>query len=402
MVEQSTKEGLGDFVCSMPTRVIFGMGKTDSVGEEAKILGSHALLVAAADSMEKIGALGTVRESLARSGVKISIFQDVQPNPTVGSIDEVAGYCRGERCDFVVGLGGGSSIDFAKGVAIAATHSGSVWDYVGRRDYEPKPVTDKALPIVAISTTAGTGSEVTQVAVITNPDTKQKPGILSPYIFPKVAVVDPGLTLSLPPRLTASTGFDAFSHALEAFVSKFTTPFADMLALEALRLVANNLPLAVNETNNKEARERMAWAATLGGLAIGHAGMTVVHGIVQALGGRFDMGHGDAVALCLPEVMERPWEARVDRFARVAEVMGISDQTMSARESAEACIKGIKELRKAVGLDIRLAHLGIHPSPADIEELVSEHVFGYLSWAVDCHPRELSSDDVKEMIQVCL
>jgi len=399
MSARDQEKELRDFVFSMPTKVIFGMDKTDSVGKEASQLGRHALLLAAAETMEKIGALKRVRESLADSGVKVTTFDDVQANPTVAAIDKAADLCRRERCDLVVGLGGGSAIDFAKGVAVMATHEGFVWDYVGRVDHEPKPITAETLPIIAIPTTSGTGAEVTSVAVITNPDTHEKSAIAGSCIIPKVAVVDPSLTLSLPPRLTASTGFDAFAHALEAYVSRFTTPVSDLVALEAIRLVAANLTLAVNQKNNIAARKGMAWAATLGGIAISNAGMTVVHGIAQALGGHFNIGHGETVAFCLPEVMERTWEVKVDRFARVSEAMGTSVRGMSTEESAKACVEGIKGLRKEVGLDSGLKEFGV--SPTAIDQLVTD-VFGYLKWSVDGHPKELNPEDVKAILQVCM
>ena len=232
--------------------------------------------------------------------------------------------CAGkEGCRVVVGLGGGSAIDFAKGVAVAGTHEGTVIDYMTRVGYPSKPITERTLPIVAVPTTAGTGAEVTSVAVITIPGDHEKHGIINPRVFPRVAIVDPGLTLSLPARLTAGTGFDVFAHAFEAFASKFTTPFADMVALEAMRLVGGHCGVAVRECEDAVAREHMAWASTLGGMAIANAVMTVAHGIAQALGGRFHIAHGEAVASCLPEVMEQMVPSRADRLARVAEAMGI-------------------------------------------------------------------------------
>jgi len=390
------KARLGSFVCSMPTKVVFGFDKIDSIGDETKRLGSHALVVAAAKTMEKIGALARAKDSLERAGVTVTVFQEVESDPTVAAIDKVADMCRRESCNVVVGLGGGSAIDFAKGVAVGAAHRGSVLDYMTRVGYPPQLITEKTLPIVAVPTTAGTGAEVTAVAVITIPATHEKHGIINPLVMPKVAIVDPGLMLSLPPRLTAGTGFDVFGHAFEAFVSRFTTPFADAVALEALRLVGANLLLAVREQRSVTARENMAWAATLGGVAIANAGMTVAHGIAQALGGRFHIAHGEAVAFCMPEVMEQMAAARPDRFARVAQIMGMTTQGMTEQECAQTCVAGIRRLRKDVGLDIRYREFGINAD--DIDQLV-EDVFNTQHWAIEHHPCELNHSDVKRILE---
>lgn len=387
---------MGSFVCSMPTKVVFGFDKIDSIGDETKRLGSHALVVAAAKTMEKIGALARAKDSLERAGVTVTVFQEVESDPTVAAIDKVADMCRRESCNVVVGLGGGSAIDFAKGVAVGAAHRGSVLDYMTRVGYPPQLITEKTLPIVAVPTTAGTGAEVTAVAVITIPATHEKHGIINPLVMPKVAIVDPGLMLSLPPRLTAGTGFDVFGHAFEAFVSRFTTPFADAVALEALRLVGANLLLAVREQRSVTARENMAWAATLGGVAIANAGMTVAHGIAQALGGRFHIAHGEAVAFCMPEVMEQMAAARPDRFARVAQIMGMTTQGMTEQECAQTCVAGIRRLRKDVGLDIRYREFGINAD--DIDQLV-EDVFNTQHWAIEHHPCELNHSDVKRILE---
>ena len=396
MTGREEKARLGSFVCSMPTKVVFGFDKIDSIGDETKRLGSHALVVAAAKTMEKIGALARAKDSLERAGVTVTVFQEVESDPTVAAIDKVADMCRRESCNVVVGLGGGSAIDFAKGVAVGAAHRGSVLDYMTRVGYPPQLITEKTLPIVAVPTTAGTGAEVTAVAVITIPATHEKHGIINPLVMPKVAIVDPGLMLSLPPRLTAGTGFDVFGHAFEAFVSRFTTPFADAVALEALRLVGANLLLAVREQRSVTARENMAWAATLGGVAIANAGMTVAHGIAQALGGRFHIAHGEAVAFCMPEVMEQMAAARPDRFARVAQIMGMTTQGMTEQECAQTCVAGIRRLRKDVGLDIRYREFGINAD--DIDQLV-EDVFNTQHWAIEHHPCELNHSDVKRILE---
>ncbi len=387
------------FACSLPTRIVFGVDTVGSTGEEVTTHGQHAMIVAAADSMRKIGALKQVTDSLERSGVRTTVFDDVQSDPTVDDIDQVARLCAKNGCNVVIGLGGGSAIDFAKGVAVGSTHSGSVADYMGHPGYTPKPLTDAVLPIVALPTTAGTGAEVTAVAVITIAETKEKHGIISPRVFPRCAVIDPALMLSLPARVTAGTGFDVIGHALEAYVSKFTTPFGDMVALESLRLAGEALQRVVETPGDVAARSDMAWAATLGGAAIANAGMTVAHGISQALGGRFHVPHGEAVAFCLPETMETVRETRLDRLANAADAMGFSLPAMSEAERADACIDGLKALRQRIGLQIPLGQFGIGQS--DVSQII-EDTFETQKWSLEHHPTPLEKKDVHAILEAIL
>jgi len=319
MAETGNSE-IGRFTCSMPTRVIFGANTIDTIGEEAKTLGTHAMVVAAAESMEKIGALKRVTQSLESAGLKLCVCKDVQPDPTVESIDRVADRCSKEGCDLVIGLGGGSAIDFAKGVAVGATHTGSVLDYMHLVGRTSKPISDRVLPIIAVPTTAGTGAEVTAVAVMTIPVTNEKHGIIDRRVFPRVAIVDPTFTLSVPPRVTAGTGFDALPH-------------------------------------------------------------------------------GESAAVCLPESMETMLEARADRFALVADAMGFSEPGMNVTERAQRCVAGVRQLRKAVGLEIPLREFGI--SSDDLDQ-VAQDVFETQQWSIEHHPCELSKDDVRGILQTCL
>jgi alcohol dehydrogenase class IV len=235
--------------------------------------------------------------------------------------------------------------------------------------------------------------------VISIPETYEKHGIITPRVFPKVAVIDPRLMVSLPARPTAGTGFDAIGHALEAYVSKFTTPMADLFALEALRIAAIALPQVVDAPTDLDARGRMAWAATLGGAAIANAGMTVTHGIAQALGGRFHVPHGEAVALCLPETLETLLAVRASRLARVAEVMGFATGRKSESELAEACIQGLKTLRRVVHLEIPLGTLGV--SAGDVDQLVDD-VFATQQWSLEHHPAKLERRDVRGILETLL
>ena len=214
------------FAFSMPTRVVFGRGCSGRAAEEARAFGVTVRVV----TMEDIPCAERIRASLAGSGLRIIPFVDVQPNPLAHKIDEAAALARARGVDVVVAVGGGSVMDTGKGAAIGATHDGSIWEYCLDYDGPRRSATSATLPVIAIPTTAGTGSEVSGIAVIGNAETRQKGPVRSPHIFPRVALVDPDLTLTLPPRLTASTGFDAFSHALERYLSVLRHPLVDSLA----------------------------------------------------------------------------------------------------------------------------------------------------------------------------
>jgi len=274
-----------------PEKIVIGSGKLNEADSLMSSFGKKALIVCdnwacASGVAERLSGI------LGKARIESVIYDKVIPNPTSTLIDAGAIVARQEQCDFVIGLGGGSSMDAAKGIAVAATHEGPIWPYaIGE-----KAVTDATLPIAAISTTSGTGSQCTIFAVIANPETKQKPGMGSPHIMPKLALVDPELMLSLPSQLTANTGFDVFSHAVEAYTSNAASEMTDMYAEKALKLVGQYLERCYKDGNDLEAREQIAFADTCGGIAICNAVVTLPHVMAHVIGGHFeDIPHGDAL-----------------------------------------------------------------------------------------------------------
>ena len=231
-----------------PTRIVFGAGRISEVGGLIAEYGKRCLLATVDE--EKFAPLkptfDKAKASLAEAGVEVAHFQGVIPNPTTDSITEGAKMAEEFKADVVLGVGGGSSMDSAKAIAVEATHEGSAWDYL----FYKEPPTEKTLPVVAVSTTSGTGSQVTQVAVMTHTETRDKSAIYNPIVYPKVAIVDPELMLTVPTKVTASTGFDVFCHSFEAFIHVNASPFTDVMALEAIRLVAEHLPTAIEDGSN--------------------------------------------------------------------------------------------------------------------------------------------------------
>ena len=264
-----------------PTEIIFGEGVVAKTGEAAARYGKKALVVTDNKLPVVSTAFQKVVDSLKAAGVSYAHFDGVIPNPTTKEVSKGAALAKEFGAEVVIGLGGGSSIDTAKAIAVESTHEGSAWDYL---HYTAGP-TEKTLPIIAIGTTAGTGSQTTPCAVITKTENLDKSAIWHMNIMPKVAIVDPELTATLPPHITAQTGFDAFCHNFEAYLSVNTNPMVETLAEEAIRIIAEYLPRAYKDGSDMEARGKMAWADTLGGLTNASAGVTLPHGLGMQVGG---------------------------------------------------------------------------------------------------------------------
>lgn len=302
------------FEFSIPVKIIFGPGKLSETGAQISGLGRKALLVSD-PFFSKNGLAERVRKTASEAGVAITVYDGVVPNPTTDSIDAGAAVCRKAGCDVVVGLGGGSSMDTAKAIAVAATHDGPIWPYA----MGEKAVTAATLPIVAITTTSGTGSQCTCFSVITNPKTNQKPGMGSPYILPRAAIVDPELMLSVPKGLTLITGFDVFTHAIEAYTSKAASPLSDIFAEKAITLFAKNFPTAYAKGTDLEARSALAIADTCAGVAICHAVVSLGHVMAHVISGHFhDIAHGDALFTVYRGVLAHNAAALPEKHAWIA------------------------------------------------------------------------------------
>jgi len=344
------------FTYHQPTEVRFGPGRLDELGEVAAALGRRALLVTTRPSPSRAGPLDRARASLERAGVSVEHYPGAVPNPTTESVDAGSVRAREFRADLVIGLGGGSSMDTAKAIAVGATHPGRAWDYL----FFKKAPTSATLPVVAVTTTSGTGSHVTQVAVMTEAATRTKSAIYHPLLFPRVAIVDPDLMASVPPHVTASTGFDALAHAFESFIHVGGNAYADLLALEAMALVRRHLPTAVRAGDDREARRGMAWADTLAGLCIASAGVTLPHGIGMTIGGFApQVMHGEALAVVYPEFLRFTWASAVPRFAALGRILDPALGRASERAAAEGACAAMDSFLREIGMWLSFEGLGV-------------------------------------------
>ncbi|MHA1932524.1 MAG: iron-containing alcohol dehydrogenase [Promethearchaeota archaeon] len=332
-----------------PSRIQFGWGRVAEVGDIVAQFGKRCLMV----TVPPFPALNPVFEKIKKlcsnAGVETFHFDGVQPNPTTDNVN--AGVKMGvkNKVDVVLGVGGGSSIDTAKCISVGLTHEGEAWDY---RVIDGKPIEDKLLPIIAVSTTAGTGAEVTAAAVVSKTDIHLKYALYDTLLCPTVAIIDPELTLTLPPHITASTGWDAFCHSFEAYTHNAnSSDYVDMLALEGIRLIIKNLPIAIKDGQNKEAREALHWANTLGGLAILNSGVTLPHGMGMAIGGSAPhIAHGEALAIMYPAINRWTWNKSIKEYATVARLFNPDLKDVSDEVAAEKGCDEIDKFLKEIGM----------------------------------------------------
>ena len=292
--------------------MIFGAGRVKEAGEIVKRFGDRCLLVTTLTTDFRQPLYDRIKGILKEAGITVAHFDGVTPNPTTDDIAKGEEMAKSINAEVIVGLGGGSSMDAAKAIAVEATHEGSCWDYL----FYKKQPTDKTLPVVAISTTSGTGSQVTQVAVVTNTEDRDKSALYNNILYPRVSIIDPELMVTLPEFVTATTGFDVLCHAFESLLHPNCGAYIELLSKEAIRIVAKTLPKVLKEPENVELRSAMAWADTLAGLCIANAGVTLPHGMGMAIGGMYPhVAHGQALAIVYPACTAYTWQDAVDQYA---------------------------------------------------------------------------------------
>jgi len=347
-----------------PTEIVYGCGRARETGVYTANYGKKAVLVTMPEFPELSWLYAQVKESLNAAGVEVAQFDGVIQNPTVDIVNDGVKIARDFGADVIVGLGGGSVMDTAKAIAVGATHPGSVWDYL---HYTPGP-TEKTLPIICICTTAGTGSQVTPCSVITKTENKDKSAIWHRNIFPKIAIVDPEATITMPPQITAQTGFDAFCHNFEAYLSVNCNPLVEAMALDAIAHIAAFLPKAVCDGNDMEARAWMAWADTLGGLTNASAGVTLPHGLGMQVGGHCPhVTHGQALAIIYPEFTRYTYTSAIGKFAAVGRILNPMLDGETDESAAEKCCAEIDNLLKKIDLWLGFKDVGV--TMDDIREI---------------------------------
>ncbi len=338
----------------MPTVNLMGAGAVNEVGKQARIIGGTKALVVTDKPLVEIGIAGKVVKLLEDAGLATVLYDEVKPNPTDKNVHDGVELYKKEGCDIIVAVGGGSPIDCAKGIGLLATNGGKIKDYEGLdKSKNPMP------PFIAVNTTAGTASEMTRFTIITDTDRNIKMAIVDWHVTPTVSINDPELMVSMPKSLTAATGMDALTHAVEAYVSTIATPITDSAAIKAIELISQYLRPAVANGQNMEARDKMAYAEFLAGMAFNNASLGFVHAMAHQLGGFYDLPHGVCNAILLPHVETFNMIACPERFADIAVAMGENIDGLSVIEAAEVAMESIKRLAKDVGIPSGLKELGV-------------------------------------------
>lgn len=374
---------------TVPTKIKYGYGAAKNIGALIKELGGKSALIVTDPGLVRAGLLKTIRSILQSDGIQFSCYDQVEPNPSIENVEACFEVYRQNNPDVIVGLGGGSSIDTAKAVAVLATNGGRIQDYEGYNK-----VTKPKKTVIAIPTTAGTGSEVTASSVITDRKRQIKMAIISFNVIPEYALVDPELTLSAPPALTASTGMDALTHAIESYVSKDAIPQSEALALHAIRLISRSLRRAVFDGDNRAARDDMMMGSLLAGMAFAISKLGNVHAMAHPLGGVFNIPHGIANAVLLPYVMKFNALACPEKFADIAAAMGADIRGLSQREAALKAVELVRELNTDIGIPDNLSCLGVTTTALD--KLCEDTM---RSGNVLVNPRKTTIQDIRKLYE---
>ncbi len=369
------------FSFSAPTDLRFGSGALDLLGSEASAHGWQKAYVISDSGLRQAGLIDRLEAVLKGNEIEYLIYEGVQPNPSVKVVEKALAPLAGFKPDLLIGFGGGSALDAAKIINVLYSHGGQLWDYEGQ-----DAILSPCKPLIAIPTTAGTGSEVTQFAMISDPSRRRKVAFASRHLMPTLALVDPMLTLTLPPSMTAATGMDALTHAIEACTTIAAQPISDLLALRAIDLIKDNLPRAYSNGQDQEARGKMALASTLAGIAFNNAYVALAHSIAHSLGGLYELPHGICCALALPVAMEYNLPARREQYARIARALGAT--------SPEAGVVRVRELARQIKIPEGLRALGL--KAPDVETIARAAME---DGSTLFNPRELGTETMSELIQ---
>ncbi|NPV08759.1 MAG: iron-containing alcohol dehydrogenase [Anaerolineae bacterium] len=374
----------------LPVTVVTGDGCIAQLGAQVAPLGTQALLVCGA-SARASGTLGRALDSLNQAGVAAEVFDRVRGEPTLQVVAEGIACARGRAADVLVGLGGGSAMDAAKAIAGLAPLAGSPREYL-----EGRPLDGDPLPWVAIPTTSGTGAEVTMNAVLIDPDSGTKKSIRGRSWFAQVALVDPTLTLSLPPSVTAYTGADALTQAIESFVSVGAMPVTDALCRDAIRLIGRSLLPAYRDGAQIAYRRDLHYGSLMAGMALANARLGAVHGMAHPLGCHHSLPHGLVCGLLLPYVMEWNLPVAAPRYAEVASLLGLDTAGQSEAQAARAAVDWVRELLTQLGIPGRLRDAGV--TRIDLEEVARQS----MSSSMEHNPRRMTEEDVVNLLRSAL
>ncbi|WP_100400393.1 iron-containing alcohol dehydrogenase [Bacillus sp. FJAT-44742] len=372
----------------IPSVNLMGVGAVNEAGERIKNLGMKKSLIVTDEGLYNMGVADDVANIIKAAGVDVEIFPGSEPNPTDLNVAAGLEVYESSGCDSIVSLGGGSSHDCAKGIGLVASNGGRIHDYEGV-DQSTNPLP----PLVAINTTSGTASEMTRFCIITDTERKVKMAIVDKHTTPKISINDPILTVKKPAGLTAATGIDALTHAVEAYVSTDATPITDACALQTMRLVSKYLRAAVANGEDIEARNQMSYAQFLAGMAFNNASLGYVHAIAHQFGGIYNFPHGVCNAILLPHVERFNLMSKPERFADIAEALGENIEGLSKRAAAEKAIEAIETLCKDVGIPDGFAEMGAKEE--DIETLA---IHAMNDACALTNPRKATLEDIKQIV----
>jgi len=370
-----------------PTTVLMGAGAIQLIPNEISKINKRKALIVTDEVLIKIGVVQKVLDVLDAAAIDYTIFSDVKPNPTVKNVNDGYAALKEGQCDFLISIGGGSPQDTGKGVAILATNPGNIEDYEGVNKTK-----NKSLPLIAINTTAGTASEATINYVITDEARKVKMVIVDSNSIATVAVNDADLMVNMPAQLTAATGMDALTHAIEGYITAGATPFTDLFNLEAIKVIAASLKDAVDNGSNIEAREGMAYGQFVTGMGFSNGGLGIVHSMAHQLGGFYDLPHGVCNAILLPYVMAFNASESGTKFRTIAEAMGVDTTGMDLETAKVACIGAVKALSQSVGIPADFKALGVKKE--DIETLAG---LAMVDACTPGNPRVPSKEDLIDL-----
>ena len=375
-----------EFQYYLPVNLVFGRGKADDIGERAAALGTRALIVTGGSSTRKSGLLDRAIKQLEDHGVSYVLFDKAEPNPLTTTVGKGAETARREGCDFILSIGGGSSLDTGKGIAFLAVNEGDISDYI-----YGKKKSDKALPVLAVPTTCGTGSEGNGFAVMTNPETLDKKSLRCSAIVPACSIVDPQLMMTMPGNILASVGFDALCHNIDAYLSATSQPLTELMALEGVRLAAESLVSLYEGSKDLNHWDQLSLASTLGGMVINTAGVTALHGMEHPVSGLKDAVHGRGLAALAPYVFEASIKGAPHKFSALSRLLGGKGEWDFTDQ--------IRSLITRLGLTEGLKDMGVEES--DLNWL-TENCFKVSAPSMANHPVVFTPEEVKEIYRKSL
>ncbi|MEK3992252.1 iron-containing alcohol dehydrogenase [Robertmurraya sp. FSL R5-0851] len=383
---------VNQFRYEVPTAIEFGNGVINDLAKHVKTLNGTRVLVVGDPGVVQAGVVDKLTKPLEDNGIPYVTFSEIEPDPAIQSVEKGLLLAKEEGCDIVVGVGGGSSLDTAKAIGLMLTNSGHIRDYVGIN-----MVPNQAAPMIAVPTTAGTGSELTIWSVLSDKKAKVKVSVGSIYNMPKLALCDPELTTSLPKHITAATGMDALTHALESYVNKATQPISEGLSVQSMKMIAKNLRLAVVQGENVEARYQMLLASLIAAMAFNTTRLGLSHALALPLGAHFKIPHGIVNAILLPEVMQFNIIGNVEKFAEIATIFGENTHGLTNREAAEKAVTAIRQLKMDVGITQTLSDYGVREEHLD---MIAEEAM--LSGNVVVNPVQPTLEDLKNICRASM